>query len=127
MLVPGRPIRAAVCRYDDGWLMRSAPVTPTELDTLVDTLNGLPVGVSRPGPGYNVPPEECAKATRRGYVVHFGYPEGPPMDVHVHVSGCNGLSTNNGAHSFAPYKPLVDLLISHVSYSGALPNPAELR
>lgn len=63
-LVPGQPQAAAVCRYGDGWLVRSASLSPTEASTLAAQLNALPKKTS-----FSV--RSCPRAIQSSYMVRF--------------------------------------------------------
>jgi len=128
-LVLGEPTTARICRYADDWLGGSAAVAPAEVVRLVGILNALPVGTSTPGPGYFASEEICAEDLHRGFVIQFGYDDAAPepLDVVVHISGCDGLSASNGMRTTKINEPLVSFLLTAVGYDGHYPNPTELR
>lgn len=126
-LVPANPTGAVVCRYADNQLGFSTRLSPDATANLVSTLNGLPVGVSQPGPGTFEAAELCPEELRRGFVIQFTYPSGPPLDVYVHISGCRDLSASNGPRVTKINEPLVRELLSAVGYDSGFPDPRELR
>lgn len=119
-LVPGGPSQATICRYQDDRVVQSATL-PT-VRRLVSILNALPSGVSQPGGGnFSEVPQACAEDTRRGFVVQFTYPNGAPLLVYVHISGCKTLYASNGTRTTKIDNSLIDFLTSAVGYDGGIP------
>jgi hypothetical protein len=89
--VPGTPLSGAVCRYDQGDLAGSVPLSGENLSTVRDALNAMPVG--RP-----LHPT-CAMGTLVAYTVRMVYPGGAAITVSVSGVGCSGFATNGAAQS----------------------------
>jgi hypothetical protein len=126
-LVPGDPSSAAVCRYADYQLSRSARLTPQDTSALTHILNSLQAGISQPGPGFAEAAPECAQDLRRGFIVQFSYPTGPPLAVYVHIGGCADLSASNGMRTVKLSQALVTALTTAAGYDAGFPDPSELR
>jgi hypothetical protein len=96
VLVPGQPVQGGVCRYEAGWLARSASLTGDRLAELVGTLNRLLHGSSRRDPQTFLAEAVCPEERARGAVVHLRYGDGQPLTVWVNISGCDQLGAANG-------------------------------
>ena len=132
-LVPGAPVRVIQCRYQGGWLERSAPPRAgDQLAGLVSLLNGLPEGVSLPpaGSGWDgsCPPGQdgCQMSIPQGYVLTFEYDDHDPVVVDVRVAPPGDLRATNGLRSTKLSPDLVFHLGDVLGYSGAIPDPRTL-
>lgn len=125
-LVPDGPTGATVCRYSGDRLVASFPLTPAEVAATAATLNGLPEGVTQPGPGYWAAPSVCQEDRGRGFVLRLDYPDATTATVRVRVAGCDGLTASNGVRTTGVSSSLVETLLQN-GYDGGFPNPAELR
>jgi hypothetical protein len=130
--VPGEPMSASMCRYEDLWLARSVPpLSGAELRQVVDQLNALPEGVSLPGPEFQFDctpmPHLCAADERRGFVLRFDYAEGPPVLVHVRIAGTTEIAVANGDRTTKVDSALVLRISQDLGYDGTIPDPRNLR
>lgn len=114
VLVPGQPVQGGVCRYEAGWLARSASLTGDRLAELVGTLNRLPHGSSRRDPRTFLAEAVCPEERTRGVVVHFRYGDGEPLTVWVNISGCDQLGASNGTVQAQRRDALPELIVELV-------------
>lgn len=106
LMVPGKPVKAVVCHYapvhtaanradhtgPDGppVLGRGVAVPAGGLTKLTGILDGL-----KPGLETN-PSTGCLTPDRDGYVFHFTYASGAPVDVYLHTYACDHDGFSNG-------------------------------
>jgi len=124
-MVPGTPSATTICFYTDNWLGRSVLLSDDPANALRQKLNALPEGVSYPI-NYSESSEECGADIRRGYIVRFTYPSAEPIDVYIHIGGCDGLSASNGSRTTKIDAELAEML-SVAGYDAGLPNLTQLR
>jgi hypothetical protein len=88
-LVPRQPDGGSVCRYADGWLMRSATLTPDEAVSLAGELNAL-------APKTAVNMRNCLNPlAQTTYVVRFDIGDDHPLDVEVR-NACYDMFASSG-------------------------------
>lgn len=100
-LIPGRPERVAVCRYDYGGIERSTALTGAKLRGLVRTLDGLPTGLSVTPKSDYMASIVCTRERMHpnGFTVVATYRSGPAVTVWVRLETCNLLGASNGTHT----------------------------
>ncbi|MEY9859294.1 hypothetical protein ABH935_004922 [Catenulispora sp. GAS73] len=104
-MVPDKPIKATVCHYaapytpgqaafnGPTFLTNSSAIAPDQIGKLTDTINTLTPGQAR----WTGLPGSCPPAAHDGYLFHFTYASGPPLDVYLHTSDCDHIGFDNGA------------------------------
>jgi hypothetical protein len=124
--VPSMPTTASLCRYSDGWLVRSMALSPPQMRRAVAVLNHLPEGRSHAAQ-LSSPDRSCATDATHAFILHFEYPSGQSLVVAAHIGDCSTLTVTNGARTTGIDSQLIVLLSNLAGYDGMLPSPAELR
>jgi hypothetical protein len=104
-LVPGSPSSAALCHYASPTDTAPAPRDPLghstglgSVDTarLAELMNGLAPGLRTSS---DVLPAVCPSFAQDFYLVRFYYRSGPPVDIYLHMLGCDHLGADNGSRT----------------------------
>jgi len=118
-LLPGGPVRVGVCRYVDGWLMRSHELAGAEIRGLQQLLGAAPIDVQTTRAG------RCSVAQAEGVLLRAEYATGEPVVLSARIDGCPW-QVSNGTVTRGLTGALITALTDAVGHTNSLGNTGEL-
>lgn len=96
-VLPGEPVRVALCEYGDLRLEKAGTMTPEQVRDFQQLVDAAPVGTSPSRVGITVAAELCPEYDRRPLVLLASYADGASLQVFTRQNSCTGPDPDNGA------------------------------